>query len=149
MVDLQFDMCHNVWSAIWTFSHSCWLQGSRIVQRYIDHKKLQRLMKDISGFTASQRMEPGQPVTSIDPKQVHSPYAGFYGSTGLPGVMDLYLSAMDAISAVGTTAVDKALQTCLCLLPCRTCLAMKRLSAMMPLWTCCRKQWPSTVCLCP
>ncbi|DBB16575.1 TPA: Golgi transport complex subunit 4 [Trebouxia sp. C0006] len=48
----------------------CDVQGSRIVQRYIDHKKLQRLMKDISGFTASQRMEPGQPVTSIDPKQV-------------------------------------------------------------------------------
>ncbi len=71
MVDLQFELCHNVWSAIWTFTHSCWLQGSRIVQRYIDHKKLQRLMKDISGFTASQRMEPGQPMTSIDPKQVH------------------------------------------------------------------------------
>lgn len=49
----------------------CVVQGSRIVQRYIDYKKLQRLMKDISGFTASQRMEPGQPVTSIDPKQVH------------------------------------------------------------------------------
>ncbi|DBA99835.1 TPA: Golgi transport complex subunit 4, variant 2 [Trebouxia sp. C0004] len=48
----------------------CDVQGSRIVQRYIDHKKLQRLMKDISGFTASQRMEPGQPVTSIEPKQV-------------------------------------------------------------------------------
>ncbi len=46
------------------------VQGSRIVQRYIDYKKLQRLMKDISGFTASQRMEPGQPVTNIDPKQV-------------------------------------------------------------------------------
>ena len=40
------------------------------MQRYIDYKKLQRLMKDISGFTASQRMEPGQPATIIDPKQV-------------------------------------------------------------------------------
>ena len=46
------------------------LQGSRIVQRYIDYKKLQRLMKDISGFTASQRMEPGQPAVNIDAKQV-------------------------------------------------------------------------------
>ena len=53
------------------------VQGSRIVQRYIDYKKLQRLMKDISGFTASQRMEPGQPVTSIDPKHVR-------GSTHCP-----------------------------------------------------------------
>lgn len=47
------------------------LQGSRIVQRYIDYKKLQRLMKDISGFSASQRMEGGQPMMHIQPKQVH------------------------------------------------------------------------------
>lgn len=47
------------------------LQGSRIVQRYIDYKKLKRLMKDISGFNASQRMEGGQPMTHIQPKQVH------------------------------------------------------------------------------
>ena len=46
------------------------LQGSRIVQRYIDYKKLQHLMKDISGFSASQRMEGGQPMTHIEPKQV-------------------------------------------------------------------------------
>ncbi len=64
------------------------LQGSRIVQRYIDHKKLQRLMKDISGFTASQRMEPGQPVTSIDPKQVHSPHA-MTTRCGLPSALFL------------------------------------------------------------
>ena len=47
------------------------LQGSRIVQRYIDYKKLQRLMKDISGFSASQRVEGGQPMMHIQPKQVH------------------------------------------------------------------------------
>ena len=40
------------------------------MQRYIDYKKLQRLMKDISGFSASQRMEGGQPMMHIQPKQV-------------------------------------------------------------------------------
>lgn len=40
------------------------------MQRYIDYKKLKRLMKDISGFNASQRMEGEQPMTHIQPKQV-------------------------------------------------------------------------------
>jgi hypothetical protein len=88
------------------------LQGSRIVQRYIDHKKLQRLMKDISGFTASQRMEPGQPVTSIDPKQVHSPHA-MTTRCGLP-------SALFLVAPV---------------------CPLNSLPMMMPLLTCCRKQW--------
>ena len=46
------------------------LQGSRVIQRYIDYKKLQRLMKDISGFSATQRLEGGQPMMHIQPKQV-------------------------------------------------------------------------------
>lgn len=50
----------------------CDMQGSRIVQRYIDYKKLKRLMKEISGFNASQRMEGEQPMTHIQPKQVAS-----------------------------------------------------------------------------
>ena len=40
------------------------------MQRYIDYKKLQRLMKDISGFSASQRVEGKQPMMHIQPKQV-------------------------------------------------------------------------------
>ena len=54
------------------------LQGSRIVQRYIDYKKLQRLMKDISGFSASQRMEGVQPMMHIQPKQVQQAACGFH-----------------------------------------------------------------------
>lgn len=48
------------------------LQGGRIVQRYIDHRKLQRLMKDISSFTASQRMNDVPAVMQVDAKQVPS-----------------------------------------------------------------------------
>ena len=46
------------------------MQGSRVVQRYIDYKKLQRLMKDISSFRASQKAEGAQPMSHIHPKQV-------------------------------------------------------------------------------
>lgn len=46
------------------------VQGGRIVQRYIDYRKLQRLMKDISSFTASQRMDDVSATLQIDAKQV-------------------------------------------------------------------------------
>ena len=94
------------------------LQGSRIVQRYIDYKKLQRLMKDISGFSASQRLEGGEPMLHIQPKQVHQAACGIRTPLLCPVycMFSLTRTSSDAVMLPQQELAD-CLATC-CLVAC-------------------------------